>query len=94
MTLLIELLRALYGQVTGFGPVQDLPDVFPGSSEYLGHVWPVSNETALFWKFGEQRNKGEPFSQRDLAKSRLLIAASRPRIRRPRYNLALETLAQ
>ena len=63
----IELLRPLYRQVIWLGTVQDFPDVIPASSEHLGYVRPISDETAGFWKFGEQGNEGEPFGQRKLA---------------------------
>jgi hypothetical protein len=65
----IELLRALYGQVTWLGTVQDFSDVAPAYSEDIGYVGPVRNETAGFWKNIEQGNEGEPSSYRKLADS-------------------------
>jgi hypothetical protein len=47
--------------------VQDLTDIFPASSEYLGYVRPISDETADLRKFREQGNEGEPFGQCKLA---------------------------
>jgi hypothetical protein len=55
----IEPLRALYRQLAWLGTVQDFPDVISTSSEYLGYVRPIRNETAGFWKHIEQGNKGE-----------------------------------
>ena len=47
--------------------MQDFPDVISASSEYLGYVRPIRNETAGFWKHIEQGNKGEPFGYCKLA---------------------------
>jgi len=63
----IEPLRALYWQLAWLGTVQDFPDVISTSSEYLGYVRPIRNETAGFWKHIEQGNKGEPFDYCKLA---------------------------
>jgi hypothetical protein len=63
----IELLRPLDRQVTGFGSMQDLPDVFSGPSEHFSYVRPIGYEAAGFWKFAEQGNEGEPFGYRKLA---------------------------
>ena len=63
----IEPLRTLYRQLAWLGTVQDFPDVISTSSEYLGYVRPIRNETAGFWKHIEQGNEGEPFGYRNIA---------------------------
>jgi hypothetical protein len=39
--------------------VQDFRDVNPASSEHLAQIRPISQQTAVFWKFAEQGNEGK-----------------------------------